>query len=253
MKSIFLFILVFLTATFVYAQDVQVPHYESWVEDLTYRGHRKENLFSEMQKKIIKFDGSICSNRAHMWAYDFQRFYEVDSAKLFLFYTSKTSRAGGKDWWYHVTPIVNERGALYAMDRAFMNAPVTVDYWLKYFAGKKSTCYEIKNDDVDLIQRMFITMPFPEKTYRGEFDCYYKIVPKGIWFPMGIAMDLLQTDRSGTPIYFNRNSQIPEGEVYEACLEAAKGDGFRLFSSSAKKKCRHYLEASYPGEVKLPF
>jgi hypothetical protein len=239
------------------AQELQVPGYaDAYVQDLALMGLRKEDLFSKMQKKIIKFDASICANRAHMWSYDFQRFYALNSAKIFIFYTPKTSRASGERWWYHVAPVVNEGGKFFAMDRAFMKGPATTERWLEYFAGRGRRCYEIKNEDTDLIKRMFITMPFPAVTARGEYDCYYKITPAAIWFPIGLAMDVLQTNRAGEPILFTRNQQIPESEVLQACLEAASRDresAVGWSERSARKRCEKYLRASEPGAVQIPF
>jgi hypothetical protein len=238
------------------AQNMSVPGYDdAVVGDISLQGLKKNDLFRKMQERIIKFDASICANRAHMWSFDFKRFYQADSAKIFIFYTPKTSRASGERWWYHVAPVINEGGAFYAMDRAFMQGPATVERWLEFFAGRGRRCYEIKNEDRDLIERMFITMPFPAVTPHGEYDCYYKIAPATIWFPIGIAMDLLQVNGKGEPILFTRNQEIPESEVLSACLEAASRDRDSVVGwseRSARKRCEKYLKATEPGAAQLP-
>jgi hypothetical protein len=242
------------TGLMAHAQELQVPFYDGvFVSDLAQKGLSKERIFRKMQDRLIKYDQSICANRAHMWSYDFQRFFQVDSAKIFIFYTPKTSRASGENWWYHVAPVVNDEGKFYVMDRVFHNSPATVDQWLQGLNGSLKKCYEIKNEDVDLIQRMFITMPFPETTFRGKYSCYYKIVPVGIWFPVGIAFDLLGTDQSGSVINFKRNELIPEEEVLQACMEAnARDSRDNTISMDTKKRCEEYLRAKEPGAVKIP-
>jgi Glutaminase len=251
-STILAFILVNLL-TSAFAQELQVPDYDGvFVADLAQQGTTKEKIFRKMQERLIKFDSSICANRAHMWAYDFFRFFQVDSAKIFIFYTPKTSRSSGENWWYHVAPVVNEGGAFYAMDRAFMDQPVTVDRWLQEFNGSLKKCYEIKNGDTDLLKYMYTTMPFPSETAHGKYDCYYKIAPVGIWFPVGLAFDLLGTDQKGAPINFKRNERIPENEVLSACMQAYDKSTRASSLLNSKKKCESYLQAKEPGAVKLP-
>ncbi len=239
-----------------YAQELQVPFYDGvFVADLAQQGHSKLKIFNKMQERLINQSNSICANRAHMWSYDFMRFFQVDSAKVFIFYTPKTSRAGGDNWWYHVAPVVNEKGIFYAMDRSFFDSPVTVNTWLESFNGSTKKCYEIKNEDTDLIVRMFNSTAFPEKTAHGKYSCYYKIVPAGIWFPVGIAYDILNTDQSGSPILFTRNEKIPDNEALSACIEAYERDRSKPDPKKfleAQRRCELYLKASEPGAVKLP-
>lgn len=247
----------FFMLSTAFAQELQVPYYDGvFVADLAQQGTTKEKIFRKMQERLIKFDSSICANRAHMWSYDFQRFFQVESAKIFIFYTPKTSRASGESWWYHVAPVVNEGGKFYAMDRAFLDQPVTVDRWLQSFNGSLKDCYEIKNEDADLVKYMYSTMPFPEQTAHGKYKCYYKIAPVGIWFPIGIAFDLLNTDQKGAAINFTRNEQIPESEVLSACVEANERDSKNprnLNNLKTKIRCEDYLKAKEPGAVKMPF
>lgn len=248
----------FLFVSSAFAQEVQVPGYDGvFLADLTAQGNSKEKMFRKMQHRLIKEQDSICANRAHMWSFDFQRFFQADSAKVFIFYTPKTSRDSADSWWYHVAPVVNDEGKLYAMDGSFFDQPIKVEEWVEYFAkGDIKKCYEIKNEDADLIKLMFNTMPFPKETSHGKFDCYYKIVPATIWFPIGIAFDLLGTNQKGDPILFTRNEKIPETEALEACIEASETDHKDDRGNNSKKareRCEKYLGATEPGAVKLPF
>lgn len=238
MKKAILFLLILCTAK-AHSSSVKIDHYEHVLNDVLERDTTKENIFASMERRLIKMGGSICSNRAHLWAYDFQRNHEISSAKIFLFYTKKTGEGTYTNWWYHVAPVVNEGSILYVMDAAFTKKPLTTDQWLSYFTGS-DRCYEIKNDDSDLIEKMFHGRAFPETTFRGNHDCYYRIVPSGLWFPSHVAMNLLGKDRNGTPVHFER-PEIVKSEVYEACVEAATSPVGR-FLGGGKKKCTKYLE-----------
>lgn len=252
-KSIALIASLFAFSAF--AQELQIPYFDGqFVGDIAQQGLRKEQLFSKMQDRLIK-DESICANRAHMWSYDFERFYKADSAKVFIFYTPKTSRSSGESWWYHVAPVINENGKFFAMDKTFFDSPVTVDKWVQNFANSSKKCYEIKNEDTDLIQRMFITMPFPVETAHGKFDCYYKITPSTIWFPIGIPLDILKQDQKGNAISFTLNDKIPAEEVLQACIEASERDVKKPSENTlrkARERCTLYLNAKEPGATKLP-
>jgi hypothetical protein len=72
--------------------------------NIASQGLDKETPFSRMDRKFIKPKSSICSNRALMWANDFKQKWNLDTAKVFLFYTKKKGDVSRKTWWYHVAP-----------------------------------------------------------------------------------------------------------------------------------------------------
>jgi hypothetical protein len=223
------------------AQDITLPGEDYVMNDIASLGIAKEEVFKGMDRKFIKLGGSICANRAHMWSYDFKRDHNIDGGKLFLFYTKKTGEGTLKNWWYHVTPVINEKGQIFAMDAGFsgIKKPLTPKEWLHYFTGSYN-CREIQDTDTDLINRMFKGAAFPETTAVGTYDCYYRIVPAGYWFPSSVAKHLLGTDSSGRPVRFER-PEIRKEEVYSACVEAVTSSIGR-FLGGGKKKCREYVE-----------
>jgi hypothetical protein len=177
-----------------------------------------------------------------MWVYDFKRKKNIDASKIFLFFTEKTGHQGRITWWYHVSPIINEKGNMWVMDAGFpgaINAPLSVSGWLKHFAATDN-CKEIKASETDLVEHIFQAGVYPEQTSHGKFDCYYKIVPAGYWTPNSVAMNLLGRDSTGTPVSYNRE-EIDQDEVYSACVEATTNPIGRLFGGG-KKKCKKYLE-----------
>lgn len=222
------------------AGPVPLPGEDYSLTDVAELGLKKEDLFKKMDRDLIKLGGSICANRAHMWSYDFKRFHNVDSGKLFLFYTPKTGRRERNSWWYHVTPVISENNTIYAMDAgfSFIKGPVTVAQWLEKFA-KSTNCREIQDSDTHLIERMFSGATFPSTTSVGTYDCYYRIVPAGYWFPGSVARHLLGRDSSGRPVRYERR-EVRSDEVRSACLEAVTSGLGRLLGGG-KKKCERYM------------
>jgi hypothetical protein len=242
MKNLMLLTLATMLSSLSHAQSVPLPDYNWSTEDIALSNLKKEDLFKNMNRNLVKVGNSICSNRAMIWAYDFKRNYNVDSSKLFLFYTGKTGDAGATTWWYHVTPMIVENGTEYTMDAGFsasIKSPLLIKDWIKKFTGS-TNCKEIRANETDLIERMFKGHTFPETTQYGTYDCYYKKVPAGYWTPASVAMNLLGVTIDGTPTNYER-AEINKDDVYAACKEAVTGPiGYAL--GNGAKKCRKYLD-----------
>lgn len=225
-----------------FAQEVTLKDFNNWqMTDIATKGLKKEALFTKMNRDLIKLGASICSNRALVWAYDFKRFQNIDAGKVFLFYTKKTGDTGQKTWWYHVAPVINEKGTIYAMDAGFsgnINSPITPKEWMKKFTGS-TNCKEIQAGENDLIERMFDGYVFPQTTSYGTYDCYYKITPGAYWTPGTVAQGLLGVDEDGKPVP-HRDNEIDSDEVYAACVEAVTSPMGRVLGGG-KKKCEKYL------------
>lgn len=224
-----------------FAQTLMLKDFNYPVPDISEKNQSKEILFKDMNRTLVRTKDSICSNRAHVWSYEFQK-KEVVAPKIFLFFTPKTGSFGGMSWWYHVSPMVNENGKLWVMDAGFpdrFNAPVSVEAWLKEFNGQESVCKEIKHADIDLIGRMFKAEAFPETTSHGKYNCYYKIAPAGYWTPSQLAQNLSGHDENGRPVNFNRE-EMEEGDVMQACVETSTNPlGWMVRSTRAK--CRYFI------------
>lgn len=99
--------------------------------------HALFNNVSEMAS------GSQCYMRAHLWAYKWSRTRQVNSMKVFLFFTNKfrnENKSWGKPykWWFHVAPFVYVRkpdGSLkeVVLDRQFLDGPVEMQAWTDAF------------------------------------------------------------------------------------------------------------------------
>ena len=235
-------IFILLMASFAsFAQEVQLKDYQWSVSDISSRGISRQNFFDKIDRKFVKIGSSICSNRALMWAWDFKRKHDIDSAKIFLFYTKTTGEVGSKTWWYHVAPMVNEKGNLWVMDPGFpakIKGPITKEEWLKAFAGS-TRCKEIKVGENELIERMFRETAFPETTVYGTYDCYYRITPGTFWTPSTVAEQLLGRDERGRPVRTERQDFIVN-ELYQACVEATTSKITRALGGGVKE-CKELL------------
>lgn len=87
---------------------------------------------------------SQCFKRAHIWSYDMWANLGITSQKVFMFYTRRYIEISEFKWWFHVAPVVTAGGVEYVMDGTFMNKPVTIKDWLKFFMQTdKITCPEV--------------------------------------------------------------------------------------------------------------
>lgn len=225
----------------IFAQTITVPDYNYVVRDISERNLSKETIYQKMNRTLVRSKDSICSNRAQVWGWDFH-VNQIESPKIFLFFTPQAGRFDGVTWWYHVSPLVNEDGRLWVMDAGYpkkVSTPLSINDWLKTFAGEKSVCKEIQNQDTDLIELMFSGNTFPTNTRHGKFDCYYRITSPGYWTPSQIAQNLLGRTEEGETVKFNRDN-IDEDEVFSACIETSTTPvGYML--RRTKGQCRHFL------------
>ena len=241
-----LMIFLLFASSAIYSKTIFLKDFNYPLSDISKIGISKERLFEEMKFRLVRPHDSICSNRAHVWAYDFKKSFNVESAKIFLFYTAKTGRQENVNWWYHVTPVINEKGRLWAMDAGDsgrITTPLLYSDWLKKWNGKKSVCREIKSTEDDLVELIFNASAFPEVTRYGRYDCYYKIVPAGFWTPRQLASHLLGKDSKGRPVNINRD-EFREEEVIKACLETATNP-IGWFFETKLAACRYFV---YRGE-----
>ena len=87
---------------------------------------------------------SQCYNRAHIWAYESRNKFQLDSMKVFMFYTRKYIREYNFQWWFHVAPFtyVADNGRAYesVLDKKFSRGPTDMKGWTDIFMKNKVTC-----------------------------------------------------------------------------------------------------------------
>ena len=232
----------FLFNAGVMASDIRLPGFSFLLGDISARGFSADELFEKMDRTSFDLKNSICSNRALIWANDFKIREGLETAKIFMFYTPKAGVAQRSMWWYHVAPVVNERGKLAVLDAGFPAAiqrPTTIEEWLESFS-RSLRCKEIHPEDRDLLQLIFKEQVFPKETRHGVFDCYYVIAPFYYWTPGQVAETLLGEDESGETTR-PRKPVIDSTELFQACLETRSTKIGYLFQQK-RKECRSYVE-----------
>ena len=229
------------------AQNVTLRDWNYTLTDVSRAGLSTERLYSSMERDFIKVTSSICSNRALMWNNDFKNNYNLETAKVYMFYTGVNGRVGSKTWWYHVSPVVADRGQIVTMDAGFpamFNKPMTLPEWFQEFAGTTS-CHEIKMNETGLVERMFRTQVFPQTTEYGSANCYYIIAPGMYWTPESVAMAILGRDAEGNPTNYSR-MDFDYDDLMQACSEASTSRFGSIFLNN-KKKCDNYIRSGrYP-------
>jgi hypothetical protein len=239
LASFFILLLVSFSAL---SQEIILSDYKWSLTEISELNLSKEKVFQEMDKSFIKIDSAICSNSAHMWANDLKRKYDIQSGKIFVFFTKKNSEDGLKTWWYHASTLINEHGTMWVLDGGYpysIKGPLSIEGWFSFFA-KTTTCKEIDSSEIELIELMFKGQVYPQTTKFGKNDCYYKITPHTIWTPTSLAESLLGRDENGRDVKVDWQ-EINKNELYQACLESTTTK-LTYHLNSSKYHCRKYVE-----------
>lgn len=104
-----------------------------------------EELFKSFRKGARSY--SQCFNRAHVWVYESKKALEVNSMKVFLFFTKKFIREYDYKWWFHVAPAIYlkkiTQNKLSILDPYFSSSPLPLNEWIHLFIPKNIKCPEI--------------------------------------------------------------------------------------------------------------
>ncbi len=249
MKLISFFILLSVSFSAL-SQEILLKNYNWFLTDISELNLSKEEVFHDLDRSFIKTDSAICSNSAHMWANDLKIKYDIQSGKIFVFFTKINSDDGLKTWWYHASPLINENGAMWVLDAGYpysIKSPLSLEGWFSFFA-KTTSCKEINLGEIELIEFMFKGQVFPQTTKFGKYDCYYKITPHTIWTPTSIAKSLLGKDQNGRSVKVDWQ-EINKSELFQACLESTTTK-LTYHLNSSKYRCRKYVEEK--GEAMPP-
>jgi hypothetical protein len=241
--KLFSLVLLFIVAL---ARATTVPEYNFELTDVSSKGLSRQVMFNKMKRDTINLEDSICANRAHLWAYDFKRFFNVDSGKIFIFFTKELWSKKETGYMYHVAPYMADQGLEYVMEASYdLKRPLTVAEWVENETdGKVSEkdCLYLTKDDTDLTEYFYERYNLPLKRENGKkgAKCYLKKVPGYYWFPASIAYHELKMDGDGVSTSFNPKDYEIE-DVMHACKDSMSGKFGSLFSG-ASAKCREYLK-----------
>ena len=125
---------------------------------------RADEIFKSMRRGDR--EDSQCYNRAHVWSYELNKNFGINSGKIFIFFTPQFIRRFNFKWWFHVSPYVKVRGENdIVMDRKyFKKTPEDVTYWKNFFLKNDAHCP--------------IVTKYTSYEYKKELhDCYLMKVP----------------------------------------------------------------------------
>lgn len=232
-------LLISILSLSIFAKDLKIKDYDWELTDVLTKRQTRSSIFMKMDRTFVNTNDSICSNRALMWANDLKRVFDINSAKIFLFYT-KPKKERLITWWYHVAPVINENGQPWVVDAGFagfIDGPMTIKEWLTTFS-RSENCKEIEARETELIENIFSEKVFPKQTRYGYHECYYKVVPHTLWTPQNVAKEILGKDYSGAPVKVELD-QIDQNELYQACIEATTTK-LEYALGVNRKKCKEY-------------
>lgn len=104
----------------------------------TISASKASQIFAGLNKKAKS--KSQCYKRAHVWAFNMKQKHNVDSMKIFLFFTKKYIEEFEYDWWFHVAPYVATTSGELVMDRTYTRSPMSVPRWTSIFMKNNASC-----------------------------------------------------------------------------------------------------------------
>lgn len=86
-----------------------------------------ESLFDNLNRNYKS--KSQCYERAHIWSYQLYQNNNLNTAKVFIFFTNKYKREINGQWWFHVAPAINLNYKLHVLDPEFLADPHPFEAW----------------------------------------------------------------------------------------------------------------------------
>lgn len=190
------FALVSVTALSAGAQPSTPPSKSLGDYQATVIGSEEEALHLYQSLPTAPFKStSGCFQRAHNWAYQLSN-QNINSMKVFLFFTQRYQREFDYEWMYHVAPLLPVKkadGSVEEMvfDPTFVNAPswaegeeaksydqkpISVKEWTKYFIFPETECPVVESyqDYVD---------------YQERYYCYLIKTPMFTYIPANLEVE----------------------------------------------------------------
>ena len=97
------------------------------------------------QLKINEKSKSECYQRAHLWAIEMVQMANIQSEKVFLFFSEKYMREYNFHWWFHVAPLVLINNQERVVDPSFFDQPADMQTWVNFFMHSHPTCKTVSN------------------------------------------------------------------------------------------------------------
>lgn len=128
--------------------EIPVSVNDPFITDIDYQptllsGYQEAlSIFKDLRSGILP--GSLCYERAHVWAFEEYQRRGLHSMKAFVFFSDNYIRKYTFKWWFHVAPFVTyyksgvKRERI--LDRAFATHPVSLKQWTDKFMLNKKSC-----------------------------------------------------------------------------------------------------------------
>ncbi|MBF0205606.1 MAG: hypothetical protein HQK53_01820 [Oligoflexia bacterium] len=103
-------------------------------------------------RRFIRTGPSQCFRRAHVWAYEMEKDFNIESNKVFLMYGRRCMNG----WWFHVAPYVHMRDESgnvleMVMDKEFFNHPAEMNNWTRKFVPEQ--CKVLSANQYNIYER----------------------------------------------------------------------------------------------------
>lgn len=171
-------------------------------------------MFKYLKKRSKWF--TQCFNRAHVWSKQMYDRNQVDSMKVFIFYTKKYRREIKGKWWFHVAPMIDINGNYYVMDKEFTRQPTALKDW-EYIFTKKMNKKGLKGYRCSVIRN--IKEYYDTYNQNNEY-CNILITSMHYWMPL----DMSNLDKKGIhqTEWSNRDLKSAAREVFFGWREVYK-------------------------------
>jgi len=144
--------------------------------------------------------GLECGSRAHVWSWQMKRDYNVDSGKIFLYFTPRSFNHTKMLWGFHVVPYVIVNGQEYVMEKIkryvvgpggfyLVNEPryahpMPLADWLEATTGFRE-CNEL--DNADPAERPWLAYFKTMKMIPDPAaNCHLRKAPMEYWWPTSV-------------------------------------------------------------------
>lgn len=122
-------------------------------------------------------DRAQCYNKAHVWVYEENKKWKLNSMKVFMFFTTKYIREYNYNWWFHVSPFVFVHDGLgnqeKVLDYSYTNGPLNMKIWSDIFIHSHQECLVVnKYSDYN--------------NHQNERHCFFMKMPMYYWQPWQI-------------------------------------------------------------------
>ena len=219
---------------------------KSSTAELTW--NEAQQAYDQLPEHLLKSFSTQCGDRAHVWSYILKTKFNIDSQKVFLYFTPKSFNFTGMRWGFHVTTLITIDGEEYAVEKIpryevkseggyvlknelMFDAPIPLKDWLMVHTGYES-CKEL---DMYLPADKNAFKPFKKvRVYQSSDDCVIAKTPSAYWWPNSVHRAVTKG-----AYYSDTNANYQTASL--ACANIFPGS-----SGEAKAGCNTLLKATNP-------